>query len=243
MKGVILGINPSATLVDISHEVPPQDIWQGAWMLGEVFGCFPLGTIHLAVVDPGVGTSRAVLCLEVSGQQLVLPDNGLATRVVSLRRPDELKIISVSNPAFWREPVSATFHGRDILAPVAAHLSLGLDPDSLGPRQGTLVRLDWPQPVPGERQIMGSIVSIDSFGNLISNITSEMLANVPPDGRVSVRCADHEARGIARTYADGRAGELMALVGSNGHLELAIVGGNAARQLAVARHASIVVTW
>jgi S-adenosylmethionine hydrolase len=241
MKGVILTINPAATLVDLTHAVPPQDIRQGALALLDTTPWFPPETLHVAVVDPGVGTERRIVWARIGGQQYLAPDNGLLG-LLARRRPPT-RIISLAETAYWRESVSATFHGRDIMAPVAARLSLGLDPERLGPPQAELVHLDWPEAsvVPGK--VQGAVISVDSFGNLMTNITAEMLTDAPRGEEVRILCGEHETCGIFRTYADQPEMTLIALVGSGGRLELAIVGDSANAMLGEGVGAEVTVQW
>ncbi|NIP87133.1 MAG: hypothetical protein GTO03_16860 [Planctomycetales bacterium] len=241
MKGVVLSRNPQATLIDITHDIPPQDIRQGALVLAEATRRFPPESIHVAVVDPGVGTPRQVVYARFGQHHFIAPDNGLLDRLAAQQPPD--KIIALTNPQYWLPDVSATFHGRDIMAPVAAALSLGTDPDQLGTPQQTLVRLDWPEVhiVPGE--ITGSVEAIDSFGNLITNISQTALADCPRDESVRVCCDEHETYGIFQTYGDQPELTLIALVGSSGKLELAIVNDSAQMMLGVAVGAPVTVTW
>ncbi|NIL96030.1 MAG: hypothetical protein GTO53_02045 [Planctomycetales bacterium] len=241
MKGVVLAINPRANLVDITHDVPPQQIRHGALALATATGHFPPGSIHVAVVDPGVGTQRKIVYARIGTQHFIAPDNGLLDRLAAQQNPD--KIITLTNPKYWLPAVSATFHGRDIMAPVAAHLSLGTDPDDLGTPQDKLVRLDWPEVriVPGE--ITGSVESIDSFGNLITDIDASLLADCPHDESVRVCCDEHETYGIFQTYGDQPEMTLIALVGSSGKLELAIVNDSAKIMLGVAVGAPVTVHW
>ena len=241
MKGVILSINPHATIVDITHEVPAQDVCKGAVVLDDVTGRFPEATIHVAVVDPGVGTDRAIVYARIGSQQYVAPNNGLLSRLAA-RMPPE-KLIRLEDPEYWLERVSATFHGRDIMAPVAARLSLGLDPDLLGSPLEELAELDWPQVRQTPMRIEGQVLEIDSFGNLVTNITSEMLGNRPTDHRVCVICNIYETWGIYRTYADQPQGIFISLIGSSGRLELAVVGDNAARRLGIQVNTPVIVSW
>jgi S-adenosylmethionine hydrolase len=242
MKGVILAINPLVRLIDVTHAVPPQHIRQGAIVIDEATGVFPVGTIHVAVVDPGVGTSRALVYAEIAGQRYLAPDNGLLSRLASREKPTKLR--SIANEQYFRQPVSTTFHGRDILAPAAAHLSLGLDPDQLGPPHPQLVTLDWPGAVMTPNKIQGQVTAVDSFGNLITNITADQIAGVPTDDRTGVFCdGEHETRGIFTAYADQPEMTLIALVGSHGNLELAIVGESAAAMLGVHVGAPVEVRW
>jgi len=241
MKGVILSINPRATIVDITHEVRPQDVCHGAVVLEDVSDRFPADTIHVAVVDPGVGTERAIIYARIGRQQYVTPDNGLLSRVAQRTAPE--RIIQLQEPAFWLQPVSSTFHGRDIMAPVAAHLSLGLDPTRLGPPAERLVEIRWPEVRVGRDRLEGTVLEIDSFGNLITNISAEMLAGRPTDERACVVCGIYETWGIYNTYAEQPQGMLIALVGSTGRLELALVGDNAARRLGIQLGTPVTVAW
>ena len=241
MKGVILSINPAVTLVDITHEIPAQDIRRAAMVLDEVAERFPDETIHVAVVDPGVGTQRALIYARIGRQQYIAPDNGTLSRLAERTAPS--KIIQLTKPEYWLQPVSATFHGRDIMAPVAARLSLGLDPEKLGRPLTKLTGLDWPQARVTPARIEGTVLQIDSFGNLLTNITAEMLAGRPTDHRVCIACNIYETWGIYRTYADQPSGTLIALVGSHGRLELAIVGDNAAQRLGIQAGTPVVLAW
>jgi S-adenosyl-L-methionine hydrolase (adenosine-forming) len=241
MKGVILSINPAARIVDLSHSIPAQDIRAGAIALAEAAPMFPPGTIHIAVVDPGVGTERGLVYARIGTQQYLAPDNGLLGRLAASERPS--KIVGLDEPRFWLPQVSATFHGRDILAPVAARLSLGLAPDELGRPLDGLIPLPWPEVQRVANRIDGEVVEVDSFGNLITNVTSAQLAGVPTDESVTVACDEHATQGIFRTYSDQPPMTLIALVGSGGKLELAIVDDSAKIMLGVGVGAPVVVSW
>ncbi|HJT35232.1 MAG TPA: SAM-dependent chlorinase/fluorinase [Pirellulales bacterium] len=241
MKGVILSINPAANIVDITHSVPPQDVRRGALVLDEATPWFPDGTIHVAVVDPGVGSSRRIVYARFGEQQYIAPDNGLLSRL-ALRGPAS-RMISLEAPEFWLPRVSATFHGRDIMAPAAARLSLGLPAERLGPPTTDFVKLVWPEVVILPRTIKGSVESIDSFGNLVTDITEQKLAEAPRDERVRIACDEHETLGIFRTYSDQPPATLMALIGSHGKLELAIVGESAAAMLGIRTGTPVKVSW
>jgi S-adenosylmethionine hydrolase len=241
MKGVILSINPAVALVDITHSVPRQDIRAGALVLADACRWFPPGTIHVAVVDPGVGTSRGIVYARIGPHDFVAPDNGLLCRVALSTPP--AKIITLSEASYWLSNVSATFHGRDIMAPVAARLSLGLNPDALGPPAGELVMLEWTEASVSASKIQGAVQSIDSFGNLITNISADALAGVPRGEEVAVICDEHETRGIFTTYADQPAMTFIALVGSSGKLELAIVGESAAEMLGISVGTPVTIQW
>lgn len=241
MKGVIYSLNPAATVVDISHEIPAQDIRHAAVVLDDVTDRFPPGSIHLVVVDPGVGTDRGLLFVRIGRQNYLAPDNGVLSRLARRKAPE--KIIRLTEQQYWLHPVSATFHGRDILAPVAARLSLDLDPDWLGVPQQTIVMLDWPEAAAEPQAIGGSVLLVDSFGNLITDITEERLADRPKDPPIRISCAGREVIGLCRTYADRPEGSLVALFGSSGRLELAVVGGSAAAMLKARVGDAVTVQW
>jgi S-adenosylmethionine hydrolase len=237
MKGVILSINPAARLLDLGHAVPPQDVRHAAFFLAEVVPWFPPDTIHVVVVDPGVGSARAILHVAVGGQRLLVPDNGCWGRLEA--RYPAPQVVRVTERRFWRPTVSATFHGRDVFAPVAAHLSLGLAPAELGPAADDWVKLPWPEPARGANGVAGEIVFVDDFGNLIGNVPGAALPARP----LEVRLGNVVVPRLVRTYADAAAGDLVALVGSGGLLEIAVVGGSAARRLGLAVGAPLTVGW
>jgi S-adenosyl-L-methionine hydrolase (adenosine-forming) len=241
LKGVILTINRTATLVDLTHEIPPQDIRQGALVLEDVTPRFPQGTIHVAVVDPGVGTARKLVYAQLGGQQYLAPDNGILSRVASAATA--ARVVALTNRSYWLPQVSPTFHGRDILAPVAAHLSLGLPPERLGEPLDQLEPLDWPGAVREPGRITGAVLAIDSFGNLITNIDAASVASVVGPASLTVAGSGATTTGFVRTYGERPAGALVALVGSSDRLELAIVGGNAAQALHAKIGAPVVLTW
>lgn len=227
MRGVIAGIAPQARVVDLTHEVAPQGVEQAGFLLASAAPWFPPGTIHVAVVDPGVGSERKVVCALGARATYLAPDNGLLER--ALRRDPPRRVISVEARRFFLPEVSATFHGRDVFAPVAAHLWNGLDPAELGPELGAPRGLPASAPRParqGER--LARVVHVDRFGNLITDL--------PVAGLGPVRGARLGARELpgplVRTYADRPAGSLILLGGSSGTLELSLVGGDAARELA-----------
>jgi hypothetical protein len=241
MKGVILSINPEATVVDLTHEIAAQDVRQAAVVLENTAEWFPEGTIHVAVIDPGVGTDRAILYARIGTQQYVAPDNGILSRLTGRHAP--LKLIRLTEREHWLPEVSSTFHGRDIMAPVAARLSLGLEPERLGPPMDGLTALDWPGVRQTPLRLEGEVLEIDSFGNLITNITAEMLAGRPTDERVCIICNIYETWGIYRAYGDQFEGSFVAVVGSTGRIELALVGDNAAERLGIQRGAPVILSW
>jgi S-adenosyl-L-methionine hydrolase (adenosine-forming) len=241
MKGVILSICPSATIVDISHNIPPQNIRHAALVLDEVVDWYPKDTIHVAVVDPGVGTDRALVYARIGEQHFIAPDNGLLSRLAARIPPTQ--VLRLTNLEYWLPRVSNTFHGRDILAPVAARLALGLNPDQLGEPFEGLASLVWQEACVTPTRIDGSVIEIDTFGNLITNITAAMLVGRPTDRRASIACNIYETWGIYRVYSDQMDGMFIALVGSNDRLELAIVGDNASQRLGVGIGTPVVIAW
>jgi S-adenosylmethionine hydrolase len=241
MKGVILSINPRVQIVDVSHAVPARDLRAGAIVLAETACWFPPGTIHVAVVDPGVGSKRRIVYAEIGMQRFVAPDNGLLSRLALVERPS--KIFGVEERQHWLPEVSRTFHGRDIMAPVAARLSAGLAPEKLGPPLKQLVELPWAEVEQVPNRIEGEVIEVDSFGNLITNITRAMLESVPSGDSVIITCEEHETQGIFATFSDQPPMTLMAHVGSTGRLELAIVDENASAMLGVRVGAPVSVTW
>lgn len=226
MKGVILRINRHARIVDISHDVPSQAILEAYFLLSNTYKYFPDGTIFVTVVDPGVGTDRAILAVQTERYLFLAPDNGI---LGFLEKEGEIRrAVRVQHKKYFLHPVSNTFHGRDIFAPVAAHLSLGLDAGELGPEIARMQRIDAPAPkVTREGVIVGEIISIDHFGNLVTNIPGERLGS--PDS-VEVKLGKNVIRHMARSYADGKKGELLALVGSTGHIEISLNKGNAQKK-------------
>lgn len=240
MKGAIYTINPSARIVDISHRVAPQDVRMGAFVLEDATRWYPPGTIHVAVIDPGVGTGRRMVFAEMGQQRYIAPDNGLLSRITLHERPS--RIIAIENPQYWQSNVSETFHGRDIMGPVAAHVAAGLDPAKLGSALTSIFLIDWPQPQTTADAVSGEIIAVDHFGNLISNITTEHL-NAGEFASLKVTCGGRTLTGLKRTYAEEQPGTLVALVGSAGRLEVAVVQGNASRVLGVGVGEPIRVDW
>jgi S-adenosylmethionine hydrolase len=237
MKGVILTLNPAARLVDLTHQIPPQDVHHAAFVLASAVPYFPRDAIHVVVVDPGVGSDRALLYVEVGGRRLLAPDNGCWTLL-----DGEARVTRLTERRFWREPVSATFHGRDILAPVAAHLSLGVGAALLGPPVCEWVRLPRPEPVLEADALTGEVVFIDDYGNLITNIPATAAA--ARGGRPAQVAVGGRPVGLrVRTYAEAPRGTPVALASSVGLLEIAVTHDSAARRLGVSVGAAVVVSW
>ena len=249
MRGVIHGINPAAHVIDLTHGIGPQDVRHGAVVLADSYHYFPAGSIFVAVVDPGVGTDRAAILLETPEARFVAPDNGLLTLVCRQHEPSfgdamQSGLASVAacrawhltNPDYWQHPVSATFHGRDVFAPVAGHLSAGATPDALGERTPTIATLSLPIPQPDGNTISGQVVFADAFGNLVTDITTDLLHQIGATAgspNVTVTITGHTITGLSRTFHDPPGHGLRALIGSHGRLEVAVVDGSAAATFGV----------
>ena len=240
IKGVILSIQPHAVLIDITHAIAPQDIRQGALVLQDATPRFPEGSIHIAVVDPGVGTDRRILAAEIGGRYYLAPDNGLLGGLV--RNAPAARVVALTSRDYWFPAVSPTFHGRDIIAPVAAHLSLGTALEDLGQPCGQLQQLEWPALTVEGHRIQGEIIAIDSFGNLVTNIPQDLLAAACVAGVVTVQCGGRTISGLAATYGQHPPGTLVALVGSSNRLEIAVVNGSAAVELRAELGDAVTVT-
>jgi S-adenosylmethionine hydrolase len=240
VKGVILGLAPRVRLVDLSHQIPPQDVLEGSFQLATAWEAFPPGTVHLAVVDPGVGTERRAVAWLVGTHCFVTPDNGLGTLVFQQQAPE--RAVVLDREEVFRKPVARTFHGRDVFAPVAARLAAGLALEHVGTPIDplSLVRLDIEPVRQSATRTTGPVVSIDHFGNCRSLISPEQLPG-PPE-QVVVRCGAARIRGIAPAYAAVPLGHTLALFGSHGGLEIAVRDGSAARAWDIARGATITVT-
>ncbi len=246
MKGVLLGICPTAHLVDITHAITPQNVLEAAFVLDTFVPYFPPGTIHLVVVDPGVGSERRALALATPDAYFVGPDNGVFSTIwqTALARwsTTDVRAVELTEPRFWRMPVSATFHGRDIFAPVAAHLAQGVALTALGPDLDTITLLEVPAPVCTDtNSLRGQIVYVDHFGNCVSNITTTHLAPLGAMHDLVISVGKHTITGICYTYAAVAPGAALALIGSSGHLEVAIRDGNAHQSLAIAPGTIVVV--
>lgn len=226
VKGVLLGINPAARLVDLTHGVPPQDVLRGALALEGAYRCFPPGTVHLAVVDPGVGGPRRALLVAADSHYFVGPDNGLFGFLLDA---GVATAVALTNPRYHRRPVSRTFHARDIFAPVAAHCSLGVPLTRFGPPVRDPVGLRWPRPRADGEEVLGQVLLGDRFGNLLTNVTA---ADLPgPGARWVVEIARARIRGLVGTYAERPPGALGALVESSGRVEVFVRDGSARERL------------
>jgi hypothetical protein len=237
MKGVILSINPQAQMVDLTHEVAAQDVQAAAFLLHGAYLYFPTGTIHVVVVDPGVGSERRGLAGRIGDYFFVAPDNGVLSWVLADASPCE--IVELKNADYFLPHVSRTFHGRDVFAPVAAHLSLGVPLTAFGPPVTDPVRFDVPRPVVEENQITAQVIHVDRFGNLITNVTDETLTRWQGQVNVVIEIAGQRIEGVSATYSVAPPHGLLALFGSSGHLEIAVREGSAAEQLGMGWGASV----
>lgn len=233
MKGAILNINPRCSLVDITHDVIPHDIQEGALILANTFSYFPRGTIHLAVVDPGVGSARRPVLLVTPNYFFVGPDNGLFGLVTQRERVKQ--VVVLSRKEYFLPEVSMTFHGRDIFAPAAAHLSLGVKPSAFGYKTRSLKELGIRRPIVKDGKLLGEILHIDTFGNLVSNIDGEKLFQFTRGRPVVIRAGGKGIRELKRGYWQGKKGEPIALIGSGGFLEICVREGNAQKMLRAKR--------
>lgn len=235
MRGAILRLAPEARLVDLSHCIPPQDLLAGAWVLRHAATEFPPGTIHLAVVDPGVGSPRRPLVLESGGFVWVGPDNGLFS--YALQAPG-CQAYEITHPDLRGPRLSTTFHGRDLFAPVAARLALGFPLREVGPPVNDPVRLEELKPQPVAQGLLGQVLHVDRYGNLTTNIPAAEVAGWAAGWRLCLKDGQ-ELTQVCHTYADAPPGTLLALIGSAGLLEIAVNGGSAARRLRLGRRAPV----
>jgi S-adenosyl-L-methionine hydrolase (adenosine-forming) len=237
MKGVILSANPDARIVDISHDIPPQDIEAAAFTLLAAYKSFPKGTVHVAVVDPGVGSSRSPILLAANEQYFVGPDNGLFGYICE--REENWQAFQITNESYFRQPVSTTFHGRDVFAPVAAALSRGTTPEELGSPITEFVKLESLVPIPFvEGEIKGRIIHIDNFGNCVTNLTEEHL---PDSAELEVN--DKEITTVKKFFAEDtkKKSKVFMILGSAGFLELAAKNTSAAKILKAKRGDTVTI--
>lgn len=236
MKGVMLSINPRVLPVDITHAIDPQDIQEGAFLIGGSYRYFPKGSIHVVVVDPGVGSERRAIIVEAGGHCFVGPDNGVFSAVLS--SPESARVIHITEEKYVLSLKSPTFQGRDVFAPVSAWLSRGIAPEEFGPRVGDPVRIELPQPLREAKQIIGEVIHIDRFGNAITNIRRsdlEVLGGAWHAGLKGMRVP------LAVHYAQAEEGALYCLVNSSGHLEFFVNRGDAAGKYGIRKGDPVVL--
>jgi S-adenosylmethionine hydrolase len=224
LKGRLLHARGPFTLVDIAHDLQAHDIRTAAWLVARSCPAFPAGTLHLVVVDPGVGTRRRIVWVRAGGQAYLAPDNGVLSRVLAATPADEVRELAVPAEA------STTFHGRDVFAPAAARLVAGDEPESLGAPAGDLERFPLPAPRPTSGGLEGEVIHVDAFGNLLTNLPADLLPRLVAQGRL--RVGDRDVTRVVTTYGEAPRGTAVALVGSQGVIEAAVVEGRAADVLA-----------
>ncbi len=238
VKGVILSLHPQAKIVDLTHEIPAQDIRVAAFTLGACYQAFPAGTIHLAVVDPGVGSARRAIVVEAGNHFFVGPDNGLFS--FAYARETAVRVFQATRAEYFRQPVSATFHGRDVFAPLAAWLAKGIAPEDLGAVIHDYVHLPLPAPQRVNDHILGEVLHLDCFGNCITNLTANELQLEQVTARTRLRLAEREVQRFGTHFTQAtNAEELLAYLGSAGYWEIALWQDSAANKLQIRRGAAI----
>jgi len=242
LKGVILKINPEVTLVDITHNVTPFDLLDGALAVGSAYAYFPPKTIHIVVVDPGVGTERRPLLVSAANQYFVAPDNGVLS-VIYEREQENMVVRHANAEHYFLQPISKTFHGRDIFAPVAAWLSKGWQTASMGDEIQDFKRFALPRPKEVDGVVKGVVLRADAFGNLITNFRAE---DLPPaaisEGTIKLQAGNQPVTRLVDTFARGNNGEAIAYLGSSGYLEIGVNKGNAARTLGLGRGTAVLLS-
>jgi S-adenosylmethionine hydrolase len=242
LKGVILGILPAATIVDINHHVLPFDVLDGALTIGAASRYFPARAVHLVIVDPGVGTERRPIVASAEGQYFVAPDNGVLSLIYD--REPNVKVRHITAEHYFLTPVSKTFHGRDIFAPVAARLAKTLQLESFGEEITDYARFVLPKVKQSGTALKGIVLRVDSFGNLMTNFRAEDLpAHTLGNGRVKLVVGGKQVERMAQTFAEGASDQPIALLGSSGFVEIAVSKGNASRMLGVNRGAEVTLEF
>lgn len=238
VKGVLASLHPTAHLVDLTHDIPAHDVAAAAFTLGACYQDFPAGTVHLAVVDPGVGSARRALVVAAGGQYFVGPDNGIFSLVYAPAK--DCRVFHATEAAFFRPTISPTFHGRDVFAPLAAWLAKGVAPEGFGTEIHDYVRLPWTRPQATSDSLLGEILHVDSFGNCLTNFTAEELTLTQVTAATRFVLAGHEVRQFATHFAAvPDANALLAYLGSAGYWEIALWRASAAQQLGVARRTGV----
>jgi len=238
MHGVILSIAPSVRIVDLTHEIAPQDIFDAAYVLRSSYRYFPKGTVHVAVVDPGVGTSRKAVALRADGHFFVVPDNGVVSLVTAETPAAEM--VELTERKYFLQDVSWTFHGRDIFSPVAAHIANGVELGTFGESLEKMAKLDLPRPRQERGSVRGEVIHIDRFGNLITNISASDLMMIRTN-ECEIQLADQKIHGIKQSCGAVGKGELLVLIGSSGLLEVSMNQGDAAASLKVGKGGKVKV--
>jgi S-adenosyl-L-methionine hydrolase (adenosine-forming) len=243
MRGVVLAINPAVQMVDVCNAVNSFDVLDAALTIAQAYRYFPPDTVHLVVVDPGVGTARRPLLVRTEKHLFIAPDNGVLSLVLDQEERVEVRHITATH--YFREPVSSTFHGRDIFAPCAGWLSKGVEPEKFGEEVTDYVRFTLPKPkAVAERVLKGAVLKVDKFGNLITNLSRENAPDLfAPGARVKLKVAQTEVAGIRATYAEGQAGELFGVLNSMELLEIACNRGSAAQMIKAGRGAEVLAEF
>jgi S-adenosyl-L-methionine hydrolase (adenosine-forming) len=240
MKGVILTINPDVQIVDITHHVTPFDLLDGALAIASSYAYFPPRTIHVVVVDPGVGTERRPLLVSGQNQYFLAPDNGVLSGVYE-KEPNPI-VRNLTATHYFRHPVSTTFHGRDVFAPVAAWLSKAWQPGSMGEEISDFKKFAMPKPKEADGTWKGVVLKVDAFGNLLTNFRAEDLAPESIEkGEIQLQAGTHAVKRLVATFASGNNGEAVAFIGSSGYVEIGVNKGNAAKALGLGRGAVVLL--
>lgn len=240
MKGVILRINPRCTLIDITHQVSPQDIQEGAFLLASAYPYFPKGTIHVSVVDPGVGGARKPILVITRNYSFIGPDNGLLT--LAAEKDGIKRVVILTQRRYFLPDISGTFDGRDIFAPVAGYLSLGVNPSAFGKTTDDWEKFDLGRPELKRGRLIGEIIHIDTFGNLVSNIDRNQLSRFIKERPFLIRAGKETIDGLKKGYWEGKKNEPIALFGSGGFLEIAVREGSAQKVLKAKRGDEVIVS-
>lgn len=234
LKGAILKINPDTQIIDITHQIAPFDLLEGALAIASAYPYFPPRTIHVVVVDPGVGTERRPLLVSGQNQYFLAPDNGVLSGVYEQEHP--VLVRNITSEHYFAQPVSKTFHGRDVFAPVAAWLSKSWQPGSMGEEISDFKRFAMPKPKEADGLLKGVVLKVDVFGNLVTNFRAEdMTPESLEKGTVNLQVGSHAVTRLVPTFAHGNAGEAIAYIGSSGYLEVAVNKGSASKTLGVGR--------
>jgi S-adenosylmethionine hydrolase len=239
MKAVVLGLCPDATLVDITHDIPPHDVLTASLELAASYKYFPQNTIFLIVVDPGVGSARRGIAIDTGDYRFVAPDNGVMTAV--LKETPAKRTVELTERRYARPTVSKTFEGRDRFAPAAGWIGKGVDLSALGRPAGTIQHLMIPTPQMNGEALVGEVLRVDRFGNLVTNIDRKLFDKFSQSGKIEIAAGEHQIPRVVATYAEAAAGDVVALFGSTDHLEIAINTASAGERLGLSRGANVTI--
>jgi S-adenosylmethionine hydrolase len=239
MKGIILRINPEARIIDITHELEAHNVFEAAFVLAAVYRFFPRGSVHLVIVDPGVGGKRKPILMENEDYYFVGPDNGVFTFISE--HSETVRVTAISEPKYLLPRISDTFHGRDIFAPVAAYLTRSVDPREFGRPLKKFKKLKIPRPQKKRKELLGKIIHIDKFGNLVSNITPDSTGDLLLGKSYQIIVGGRKIPRLSRSYSEVKKGGILAIFGSSGFLEISVNRGNASRALSLRKGDPIAV--